>query len=201
MSMAIVYRSDCETDWWYYLLCLTYTYSANGTPPVAHITGCPSISVPRALGYSFVLKMVSEFTLCSCMVYKAWTIHKNEGVSPMLKMLVNDRSAPAQVCSNNYGALTFGQCALFFQVCNRSDSSILNNNIPQQYFYYPASQLLVLAPRPHLSDWHCRSVRRVWKFLRASDDNDIVFFFFQGGYAQSLASWAVVFFSACLNTL
>ena len=110
------------------------------------------------------------------MVYKAWIIYKNEGVSPLLRVLVHDRSAPVRVCFNNYEALTFGQRALFFQACNRSDSSILNNNIPQQYFYYPASQLLDVDPRPLPSDGHRHFVRRVWKFLRASGDSDIVFF-------------------------
>ena len=81
---------------------------------MGHPTGCSPKPVPSGLGYSFVLKMVPEFTLCSCMVYKAWTMYKNDSASPMLRILVDDRSASTRVCFSSCEILTVGQHALFF---------------------------------------------------------------------------------------
>ena len=70
------------------------TYTATAIPSIAHLSGCDNNLVSGPFGYSLIPLMVAEAILCFSMLYKAWSVDKNEPASPTLRQLVKDRSAP-----------------------------------------------------------------------------------------------------------
>ncbi|KAF8532596.1 hypothetical protein JB92DRAFT_2841725, partial [Gautieria morchelliformis] len=75
------------------VICALYLPPALGFPPIAGLTGCYAPTISTLFGFSFVPSSVSEIALCSCMLYKAWITYKYHYGSPLLKVLVEDRSA------------------------------------------------------------------------------------------------------------
>ncbi|KAF8532594.1 hypothetical protein JB92DRAFT_2841678 [Gautieria morchelliformis] len=64
-----------------------------GLPPIDGLTGCYASTTSPLLGLSFLPSSVTEIALCSCMLYKAGITYKYNHGSPLLKVLVADRSA------------------------------------------------------------------------------------------------------------
>ncbi|KAF8463978.1 hypothetical protein JB92DRAFT_3102963 [Gautieria morchelliformis] len=53
-------------------------------------TGCAASISPPFFGFSFVATILNEIILLLCMLFKAWTIYKNEYGSPLLVLLIRD---------------------------------------------------------------------------------------------------------------
>ena len=94
--------------------------AGRGLPPVYGLTGCLADGMKKRLYLSLVPAIVTEAVLCFCMLYKAWTMFTNDYGSPILKLLIRDRSvlfcflvrcSPAALI---LGPL--GQCTLLLEV-------------------------------------------------------------------------------------
>jgi hypothetical protein len=103
------------------MLCLALTFLTTWVglpfPPVANLTGCYSPTPSKNLGLAMIPPLVHEVILCFCMLYKAWQTYKHEYGSPLLRLLIQDRSAYFWGCLyHNPTVLTTKQFALLFQV-------------------------------------------------------------------------------------
>ena len=91
------HSSHLPPCWWEKINCsakfVLIACAAMAVPPVDHLTGCSSRFVSGAFAYCLVPIMVAEAILCSCMVWKAWSLCKHALTCPILSQLVIDRWA------------------------------------------------------------------------------------------------------------